>query len=87
MLTKLQDWVIKKVFESKLLGWLSGSKRDLGNLLLLFVIALTGLMNTFVQLAVVYPEWSWVAGVVGLLGAAIRVLGDMHAQAKQRAGE
>lgn len=87
MLTQVQDWIIKKIFEGKLLSWLNGSKRDVGDLLLLFTVALTGLANTFTQLAVVFPEWTWIAGVVGVLGAILRIVGSMHARAKERAGK
>ena len=87
MLTKLQDWIIKKVFEGKLLGWLSGTKRDVGNILLLITVALTGVMETVQSAALVWPEWTWTASVVGFLGLVIRLIGDMHARAKDRAGQ
>lgn len=86
MWTKIQDWLIRKVFEGKLLGWLSGSKRDVGNILLLLSVAATGLQETLGQAAVVFPEQPWLVAGAGFMGALIRILGDMHAQAKERAG-
>lgn len=81
----ITDWIIRVVFEKiPILKQLNGYKRLVGNILLVLAAALyaaqTAAGNYFPGVDIPYLDQ-----VIAWVGIALRVLGDMHSDAKARA--
>lgn len=70
------DNIIRTIFENiPIINLLNGHKRKIGNLL----IVTSGVLGIAQAL---YPEVPAIAQLIGYVGFATRILGDIHAQAK-----